>query len=89
MTTKKNDLIGQFEGLKDQKVPESSMGSVKATMVAVFEAYPDSVFTQRQFCERLNISNPFCNHMLHALMDAGIITRVGSARKYYYSLVKA
>ena len=88
---KKASVVSAFEDLKGQTVPTgtvSSEGSVAATMTSVFKAYPDTVFTQRQFVERLGISNPFVNHQLHALMDKGVITRVGSARKYYYSLAK-
>jgi hypothetical protein len=91
VTKKTGGIVEAFEELKNQKVPEgasSSMGSVAATMMEVFEAYPTTVFTQAQFVEKLKISNPFCNHQLHNLMAKGAITRVGSARKYYYSLAK-
>jgi len=84
-------IVAAFEDLKDQKVPSgatSSIGSVGATMMQVFEAYPTTVFTQSQFVEKLKISNPFANHQLHKLMAKGAIVRVGSARKYYYSLAK-
>ena len=88
---KATGIVAAFEDLKDQKVPEgasSSIGSVGATMITVFQAYPTTVFTQAQFVDKLKISNPFCNHQLHKLMAKGVITRVGSARKYYYSLAK-
>lgn len=88
---KKAGVVEAFEDLKGQTVPEgttSQEGSIGALMTKVFQAYPDSVFVQRDFVDRLNISNPFANHQLHALMDKGVITRVGSARKYYYSLAK-
>ena len=90
-TKKATGIIAAFEELKDQKVPvgaSSSIGSVAATMMEVFEAYPTTVFTQARFVEKLQISNPFCNHQLHKLMAKGVITRVGSARKYYYSKAK-
>jgi hypothetical protein len=88
---KKASVVSAFEDLKGQQVPEgttSQEGSVGALMTQVFQAYPDSVFTQKDFVVKLNISNPFANHQLHALMDKGVIKRVGSARKYYYSLVQ-
>jgi len=86
----KKGVVESFEDLKGQQVPtgaEMSTGSNGALIVKIFQAYPDTVFTQRQFVDRLDISNPFVNHILHGLMKKGIVSRVGSPRKYYYSLV--
>jgi hypothetical protein len=89
--TKQSETIKAFEDLKDQKVPEGAKagqeGSYTAVVAKVFETYPDTVFTQRDFVDRLDISNPFVNHILHSLMKKGIVSRVGSSRKYYYSYV--
>lgn len=88
--TKQNssDVVKAFEDLKDQKVQQGQDGSLSEQIMDVFKAYPDTVFTQRQFADRLDKSNVFVNHVLRGLLDKGLITRVGSRRQYYYSLAK-
>jgi hypothetical protein len=87
----KGSIVEQFADLKDRKIPEGAehaIGSTADLMLKVFQTYPTVPFTQADFVQKLNISNPFCNHQLHALMDKGLISRVGSRRKYWYTLVQ-
>jgi len=84
---KAKELVEQFAEVGTSE-PQVEINETVATMAAIFNAYPDSYFTQRDFVTRLNKSNPFINHQLHKLLSGNIIERIGTRRKYFYRLAQ-
>lgn len=78
------EILSSFKNLENQKI--SKEVSLKETMKLIFLEYKKTSFTQRNFVEKLNKRNPHVNKILHELLEENFISRVGSNRKYYYSL---
>ena len=55
-----------------------------ANVLAVFVKYPDKFFTQKDFVETMNKSNPWINKILRKLTEAKIVSRSRNGNKFYY-----
>jgi predicted transcriptional regulator len=75
------------ERFADLGVTEISVDISENTekVLAVFVKYPTKFFTQKNFVEGLNKSNPWINKILRRLTDAKIITRSRNGNKFYYT----
>ena len=55
-----------------------------ANVLAVFVKYPDKYFTQKDFVETMNKSNPWINKILRRLTESKIVSRSRNGNKFYY-----
>ena len=85
--TKQDSTIDSFKELEGQQAAVGN--TTKATMLAVFVAYPTTAFTQRDFAEKLGKRTQHINHILRDMVGAAQIVRVGTPKQYFYMLDKA
>lgn len=82
-----SSIVDQFSTVGTTEIKESE-NSIIGTMRAIFEMYPDKYYTQRDFVEHLNRTNPFVNKNLHKLMAQNVIERIKVTNRFHYRLVK-
>jgi len=79
-----NKIIDSFKSLEGQEIEVG--GSTKNMMLKVFNAYPTTYFTQKDFSVKLSKRTQMINTILRGLVGKEIIVRVGSPSQYYYIL---
>jgi len=79
--------LKKFATIGTTKIEEQT-GDFSREVLSVFKAYPERYFTQKDFVEAMNKSNPFVNKTLRKLDETNKVTRVRSGNKFFYKLAK-
>ena len=74
-----------WENLGVTKIDEVT-SSFQQVLLDIFKKYPQKYFSQPQFVENLDKSNPFVNKTLRTLLDKKVIIRKRVGNKYHYKL---
>ena len=83
--TNQNTTSPNWENLGVTKIEEVT-SSFQQVLLDIFKKYPQKYFSQPQFVENLDKSNPFVNKTLRTLLEKKIVIRKRVGNKYFYKL---
>jgi hypothetical protein len=84
--TNQNTTSPNWDNLGVTKIDEVESGSFTQTLKDIFVKNPTKFYTQKDFVEHLNKSNPFVNKTLRTLLEKKVISRKRVGSKYFYKL---
>jgi len=83
--TNQNTTSPNWENLGVTKIEEVT-SSFQQVLLDIFKKYPQKYFSQPQFVENLDKSNPFVNKTLRTMIEKQLIIRKRVGNRFYYKL---
>ena len=83
--TNQNTTSPNSENMGVTKIEEVT-SSFQQVLLDIFKKYPQKYFSQPQFVENLDKSNPFVNKTLRTMIEKQLIIRKRVGNRFYYKL---